>query len=40
MPPVFSPASPPPLAPGMTQPVPPVNPDHRHQLRIVRLQGL
>ncbi|HEU4420606.1 MAG TPA: hypothetical protein VFT55_16830 [Planctomycetota bacterium] len=37
--PTYSPASPPPLAPGMTLPVPPVNPDHRHQLRIVRLQG-
>jgi hypothetical protein len=38
LPPIFSPASPPPLAPGMTLPVPPVNTAHRHQLRIVRLQ--
>ena len=37
--PTYSPASPPPLAPGMTLAVPPVNPDHRHQLRVVRLQG-
>jgi hypothetical protein len=36
--PTMSPASPPPLAPGMTLPVPPVNTAHRHQLRIVRLQ--
>ncbi|HEX6810320.1 MAG TPA: hypothetical protein VF384_01740 [Planctomycetota bacterium] len=36
--PGMSPAAPPPLAPGMTQPVPTVNSAHRHQLRIVRLQ--
>ena len=39
LPPTYSSASPPPLAPGMTLAVPPVNPAHRHQLRIVRLQG-
>jgi len=38
LPPSMSPASPPPLAPGMTLAVPPVNSAHRHQLRIVRLQ--
>ena len=38
LPPTFSTAAPPPLAPGMTLPVPAVNPSHRHQLRIVRLQ--
>ncbi len=33
----FTPAEPPPLAPGLTEPVPPPDPDHMHQLRIVRL---
>lgn len=33
----FTPAEPPPLAPGLTEPVPPPDPDHMHQLRIARL---
>lgn len=33
----FTPADPPPLAPGLTEPVPPPDPEHMHQLRIVRL---
>ncbi|MBW2416275.1 MAG: hypothetical protein JRG76_17395 [Deltaproteobacteria bacterium] len=33
----FTPAEPPPLAPGLTEPVPPPVPDHMHQLRIARL---
>ncbi|MHC4974898.1 MAG: hypothetical protein ACYTG3_21490 [Planctomycetota bacterium] len=33
----FIPAEPPPLAPGLTEPVPPPVPDDMHQLRIVRL---
>jgi hypothetical protein len=33
----FVPADPPPLAPGLTEPVPPPDPDHMHQLRIARL---
>jgi hypothetical protein len=41
LPPVFSPfqpATPPPLAPGLTEPAPPIDPLHRHQLKLVRLQ--
>lgn len=38
LPPIFSHASPPPLAPGMTLPVPAVDGAHRHQLRLLRLQ--
>jgi hypothetical protein len=34
----FRPATPPPLAPGMTQPVPAVDPTHRHQLKLLRLE--
>lgn len=37
LPPTYSTASPPPLAPGMTLPVPPVVPTQRHQLRLLRL---
>lgn len=33
----FTPADPPPLAPGLTEPVPPPDPDHMHQLRFLRL---
>jgi len=41
LPPVFSPfqpASPPPLAEGLTEPSPPIDPLHRHQLKLLRLQ--
>ena len=34
----FIPAEPPPLAPGLTEPVPPPNPDDMHQLKILRLE--
>ena len=34
----FQPAEPPPLAPGLTEPVPPPDPDHMHQLKILRLR--
>jgi hypothetical protein len=34
----FQPADPPPLAPGLTEPVPPPDPDHMHQLRVMRLR--
>ena len=33
----FMPADPPPLAPGLTEPVPPPDPAHRHQLKYLRL---
>jgi hypothetical protein len=33
----FTPAEPPPLAPGLTEPVPPPVPNQMHQLRIARL---
>lgn len=33
----FMPATPPPLAPGLTEPAPPIDPLHRHQLMLVRL---
>jgi hypothetical protein len=33
----FLPATPPPLAPGLTEPVPPPDPDHMHQLKMLRL---
>ncbi|MHC4547851.1 MAG: hypothetical protein ACYTEZ_03660 [Planctomycetota bacterium] len=33
----FRPAEPPPLAPGLTEPVPPPDPDHRNQLHAMRL---
>jgi hypothetical protein len=33
----FQAAEPPPLAPGLTEPVPPPDPDHMHQLRLLRL---
>ncbi len=33
----FSPAEPPPLAPGLTEPVPAPDPDHMHQLKMLRL---
>ncbi|MBI2933896.1 MAG: hypothetical protein HYY16_19805 [Planctomycetes bacterium] len=33
----FVPATPPPLAPGMTEAVDPPNPDHMHQLKYLRL---
>ncbi|MCA8973665.1 MAG: hypothetical protein KDC98_03040, partial [Planctomycetes bacterium] len=35
--PQFQIASPPPLAPGMTEPMPAVDPDHSHQLKLVRI---
>jgi hypothetical protein len=35
--PTFSPAVPPPLAPGLTEAVPAVDPEHIHQLRLLRL---
>ena len=34
----FVPAEPPPLAPGLTEPVRPPNPDHSNQLRVIRLE--
>ena len=34
----FVPAEPPPLAPGLTEPLPEPNPDHMHQLRLLRLE--
>lgn len=34
----FVPAEPPPLAPGMTEPVPAPDPDHMHQLKLIRFQ--
>ncbi len=34
---VFQPASPPPLAPGLTQPVPAPDPDHMNQMRVLRI---
>jgi hypothetical protein len=37
LPPIFQSASPPPLAPGMTQALPAVDPAHSHQLQIVRI---
>ncbi|MHC4940277.1 MAG: hypothetical protein ACYTHK_15135 [Planctomycetota bacterium] len=36
--PEFQPAEPPPLAPGLTEPVPAPDPDDMHQLRILRLR--
>jgi len=33
----FEAAEPPPLAPGLTEPVPPPDPDHMHQLKLLRL---
>ena len=36
--PNFAEASPPPLAPGMTERVPAPDPAHRHQLRMLRLR--
>ncbi|MHC4449495.1 MAG: hypothetical protein ACYS0E_05025 [Planctomycetota bacterium] len=34
----FTPAEPPPLAPGLTEPVAAPDPEHMHQLKILRLQ--
>ena len=34
---IFTPADPPPLAPGMTEPVPAPDPDDMHQLKLLRL---
>ena len=34
----FRPADPPPLAPGLTEPVPSPDDDHMHQLRVMRLR--
>lgn len=34
----FQPAAPPPLAPGMTEPVPPVDAAHAHQLVLLRIE--
>ena len=34
---IFTPADPPPLDPGMTEPVPAPDPDHMHQLKLLRL---
>jgi hypothetical protein len=36
----FRPADPPPLAPGLSEPVPPPDPADRHQLRLMRLRSL
>lgn len=36
--PIFVPAQPPPLAPGMTEPMPAPDPEHRHQLKMVRIE--
>lgn len=36
--PQYAPATPPPLAPGMTDPMPPVDADHMHQLKLVRIE--
>ena len=33
----FTPAEPPPLAPGLTEPVPAPDPEHMHQLKLLRL---
>jgi hypothetical protein len=33
----FTPADPPPLAPGLTEPVPAPDPAHMHQLKLIRL---
>ena len=33
----FQPAEPPPLAPGLTEPLPAPDPDHMHQLKMLRL---
>ena len=38
LPPTFSTASPPPLAPGLTVPMPAPNPAHSHQLKLLRLR--
>lgn len=38
LPPTFSNAAPPPLAPGLTEPVPAPDASHRHQLRLVRIR--
>jgi hypothetical protein len=35
----FQPADPPPLAPGLTEPVDPADPDDMHQLKLLRLGG-
>ncbi|MHC4858792.1 MAG: hypothetical protein ACYTDY_01725 [Planctomycetota bacterium] len=35
--PDFTPAEPPPLAPGLTEPVPDPDPEHMHQLRLLRM---
>ncbi len=37
-PPLFVPVEPPPLAPGMTEPMPPPEPAHMNQLRLLRLE--
>lgn len=37
LPPTFSTASPPPLAPGMTRPLPAVDASHAHQLQLLRI---
>jgi len=34
----FIPVEPPPLAPGMTEPLPAPNPDHAHQLKLLRIR--
>ena len=34
----FVPAEPPPLAPGLTEPVAEPDPDHMHQLKLLRLE--
>jgi hypothetical protein len=38
LPPAFGAAAPPPLAPGLTLPMPAPDAAHAHQLRILRLQ--
>jgi len=34
----FTPVAPPPLAPGMTEPLPAPDPDHAHQLKVMRIR--
>lgn len=38
LPPVFTTASPPPLAPGLTVPMPAPDPAHSHQLKLLRIE--
>jgi hypothetical protein len=38
LPPIWTPATPPPLAPGLTLPMPTPDPAHAHQLKLLRIQ--